>query len=359
MGYDDAPALPDRVTAILSAPDPRLRAAQLLDLLEQLGPDDTAELLDALDGARRHMDEVATVLVGAWWAEHDPQAAFDSRPQRWGHGSIWLDTVTREWARRSPHAALEAVKQIPDAGEAARLAAARSLTRGWFYSQAAPDELLAYVEETGPGRSRNEVLHIFAQQLVMRDGTAAALELVDKTPADSGGDNFKTQLVRYVTTALAAKDPQLALAFVGEHGTGRKGRPLRRRVGQSWARHDGRAAMAWARALPAGEERDDVVKFTYRSWIRGEREGAMAWIRDQETDPAIEPAVRVFIVAVASDDPPGALEWIDRIADPKRREDTLAEIGRRWMRADPEAAGAWLEAVDLPADVKNSLKARS
>lgn len=356
---DEALPLGERVTAILSEPAPRLRTALLLDLLERLAPDDTATLLDALDEERANVDEVVTVLVGAWWAEHDPRAAFDSPPQRWGQGSIWIATVAGEWARRDPHAALETVKRIPAAGESRRLAATRALTRGWFGSNAAPDELLSYIEELRAGRSRNEVLHIFANRLVMRDGPAAAVELVDRTPPDSDGDNFKTQLVRYVTSAVASEDPQLALALADEHGTGRKGQHLRRRVGQSWARHDGAGAMAWARALPAGEERDDVVKSTYRSWIRRDREPAMAWMRVQQPDPALEPAVRVFIAAVASNDPPGALDWMDRIEDPKRREETLAEIGRRWMQLDPEAADAWLEGVDLPEDVKSSIAQRS
>jgi len=356
--YDEAVPLGERVTAILIEPDPRLRTALLLDLLESLGPDDTATLLDALDDERAYVDEVATVLVGAWWTEHDPQAAFDSGPQRWGHGSIWIATVTREWARRDPHAALETVKRIPEAGESRRLAATRALTQGWFGSNAAPDELLSYIEEIRAGRARNEVLHIFANRLVMRDGPAAAVELVDRTLPDSDGDNFKTQLVRYVTSAVASEDPKLAVALADEHGTGRKGQHLRRRVGQSWARHDGPGAMAWALALPAGEERDDVVRSAYRSWTRRDRESAMAWMRVQQPDPALEPAMRVFIVAVASDDPPGALDWMDRIEDPKRREETLAEIGRQWMRLDPEAADVWLEGVDLPEDVKSSIAQR-
>jgi hypothetical protein len=347
------------VTAILTEPDPRLRTAQLLDLLENLSPDDTSALLAALDDERAYVDEVATVLVGAWWTEHDPQAAFDSRPQRWGQGSLWIATVSREWARHDPLAALEAVKRIPEAGESRRLAATRALTQGWFGSHAAPDELLSYIEEIQAGRSRNEVLHIFANRLVMRDGAAAAVELVDRTLSDSDGDNFKTQLVRYVTSAVAAEDPQLAVALADEHGSGRKGQHLRRRVGQSWARNDGASAMAWATSLPAGEERDDVVRSAYRSWTRRDRESAMAWMRVQQPDPALEPAMRIFIVAVASDDPPGALDWMDRIEDPKRREETLAEIGRQWMRLDPEAAVPWLEGVDLPEDVKSSIVERS
>jgi hypothetical protein len=355
---DETLPLGERVTATLTEPDPRLRTALLPDLLESLGPDDTAGLVDALDDERAYVDEVATVLVGAWWTEHDPQAAFDSGPQRWGHGSTWIATVSREWARHDPHAALEAVKRIPEAGESRRLAATRALTQGWFGSNAAPDELLSYIEGIHAGRSRNEVLHIFANRLVMRDGTAAAVELVDRTPPDSDGDNFKTQLVRYVTSAVASEDPLLAVALADEHGTGRKGQHLRRRVGQSWARHDGAGAMAWARALPAGEEREDVVRSAYRSWTRRDRESAMAWMRIQQPDPALEPAMRVFIVTVANDDPPGALDWMDRIEDPKRREETLAEIGRRWMLLDPEAADAWLEGVDLPEDVKSSIAQR-
>jgi len=351
--------LPERVTAILTAPDPRQRAVQLLDLLDALGPDQTAELLAALDDARGLVDEVATVLVGAWWAEHDPRAAFESRPQRWGHGSIWIGTVTREWARHDPYVALEAVRQIPEAGESRRLLATRSLIRGWFESRAAADDLLAYIEKMRPGRPRNEALQVFAARLVLRDGPAAALELADRTAADSGGDNFKTQLVRYLASALASTDPQLAAAFANEHQGEEGGQHLRRRVGQSWAQHDAPGAMAWARALPAGEERDDVVRSTYRAWFRRDRESAMVWMREQAPDPAIEPAMRVFIVAIASDDPPGALDWIDRIEDARRRDETLAEIGRQWMRLDPEAASAWLEGVDLPADVKESIAQRS
>jgi hypothetical protein len=341
-----------RLAAILPMPDSRERARQLVRFFDAAGPVDAPEVRAAFAAAGQDVDEVAVVLFAGWWAEHHPNDALheDLVP---GWADLWIRTVVREWARRDPEGALRAIGKIPAERATSRRSAELPLIRGWFESGADPAGLLDFVEGIELGRPRSEALDEFAVRMLERDGIDASLRVAEAVP--DGRGKFKLQFYRRFASALTSRDPQRAVAWAKQQAEGPYNKNLMRRIAARWGWLEGEAAMEWALALPDGEERDESVLAAYRSWGRRDRERASAWMRSREPTPALEPALALFIIRVARDDPEEALEWLVHIEDEERRLQTLASVGRRWMVSDPVAATAWLEGAGLPAEAKESI----
>jgi hypothetical protein len=354
---EDAPESPavrsgtaqSRAAAILRVPDARQRAQALLAFFEELDPQDAPGVGAAFEAARRNADELALVLFASWWVEHDPQGAFDQpAAQLWGGSSVWLKAVVREWARLDPAAARRAVQAMPEAVDSLQAEVVRPLIRGLFESGADPGELIPFIEALPlAGRwTRNKALDTLAAEVLARDGVDASLRFAAAFP--DGRGKFKLQFYRRLATELTLVDPQRAAEWAERQAGGPYGDNLLRRVGSKWGWLDGELAMAWAVALPAGQERDDTVLDAYRGWMQRDAGAASAWLRRQEPTPALEPAFASFIVQVASEDPEQALDWLDKIPidDEARLRRIRLAIALRWLAADRVAANAWVEQQD-------------
>jgi hypothetical protein len=336
------------VVGALSIDDALARAALLAALLQGLGPDAVSEVKLAwqLHTKYGRGDPGAELLlIVEWLARHHPEGAYAWVRVHGGHQSpVVLRGLIRAWAARDPAAAREVIsKGRTTIRNANQLTSA--LVEGWLESGL--PGLEEYLVEMPPSNEREHAISALARRLIVRDGIDAALRWVEALPDEAPG-RFKLQAYRRVASAVADIDPQRAAHWAEKQLAGDFGKGVPRRVGVSWGRQDGEAAMTWLASLPAVDHLPSAVEATYREWLRHDREGALRWLREVEPNPTFEPAISVYALVTVRDDPQTALEWAQRLQDEELRHLTLENLARAWLANDPEAARAWIEASELP-----------
>jgi hypothetical protein len=125
-----------------------------------------------------------------------------------------------------------------------------------------------------------ESASILLMQQVVARGGFDALLARVEALPDDAPRGFKLAAYRTATGLVADHDPRLALAFVDRHRSGPYHKGLLRRVAVRWVRHDAPRAMKELLDRPAGTERDWALREAYRRWLRADRDAALAWMPD-------------------------------------------------------------------------------
>lgn len=343
----DSPA-PGTVTAAvkgaLAVSDPLARAATLSAVLQGLGPDAVGEVVDAFDTVTWSVRDtlgVELALLVEWWGRLDAPSAYQWLAVRqWIGNPVLTRAVIRAWARQDPAAARETVESTAGRDRGRLIAA---LAEGWFDADRKGVE--DYLVALPPGAERQLAIAGLARQRVLRDGIEPTLRWAEALP-DAAPGRFKLQAYRRVAGAVAEVDPVRAAAWVELQLEGELWDGLARRVAVRWAGQDGQAALTWLLSLPP-EKLGTAVQEAYRVWLDRDGEGAHAWLDAAQANPATAPAVGIYALGVAREDPSAALAWAAKVADEPLRHRTLVQIGRTWMARDPEAARAWLAESEL------------
>lgn len=344
------------VRGALSIEDPLARTATLSAILQGLGPDAAPQVVGAYETVNWGAEDtlgVEMALLVDWWGSHDPVEAFSwLRKRHWSRNPALMRALVRAWATQDPATARGIVEHYPARNRGILLT---GLIEGWFASgQGGLEEFLVALP---PSEDRQLATGNLARRMVLRDGIDATLRWAEALPDDEG-KRFKLQAYRRVGSAVAEFEPERAAAWVERQLDGHLWDGLPRRVGVTWAQQDGASAMAWLSTLPP-DKLGIAVEETYRTWIRYDRERARAWIPQAVGKPNLEPAVALYALSVARDDPPAALPWVAKLHDETRRHRTLVRLGRAWMARDPQAAAAWLQESELTsAERKQVLSAR-
>ena len=331
----------------LAIPGRLERVSQLSTLLGKLGPSSIDDMMAVYAAAFVELGDVEYVLLAEWHAGHDPEAAFQWALLTWrGGGPAVMAATVREWAKRDPLAARDAVETI--AMRDTRQATRDGLIRGWYES--GEPGLVEYIQGLAPGPDRQLAIAQLTRRMVRRHGPDETIRWAESLP-DSDAQ-FKLNVYRRVASALVALDIERAAAFSERIGEGDFGKGVHRRVAVRWAERDPRAAMAWLETLPASHSRDAAVQETYRVWLGSNREAARQFVAERGVISWLESAAVLYVNTLAQQDPEAALAWIPRFASPERQREVTINIGRIWWRADPETASAWMERADLPAEVR-------
>jgi hypothetical protein len=120
-------------------------------------------------------------------------------------------------------------------------------------------------------------------------------------------------------------------------------------VCEAWGRSDPSAAARWAARLPPGNLRGLALPRVVVPFARIDYLAAVAWLEQVPPGPERDRAIQAFL-SLASAERAGELTaWVAKISDPEIRLGAIETIARQWLRADPNAANAWLATTDLPA----------
>jgi len=258
--------------------------------------------------------------------------------------------ATEVWASRDPQAAagLVALGSV-NAGLASPVAET-GLIRGWYDS--GQPGLEAYIQSLGITFERQRALKVFARRAYLRDGPEMLARWAEAISDDD--PKFKLDAFRALAKVFADVNPSDAVAWCEAHCDGPYGRSMRRVIATRWAYRGGEAAMNWLAAAPEGTERVQAVKGAYRGWAQGDREGLRRWMRAKGLDgvePYLYPAVQNFATEIGITDPVEGLQWAAILEVPKRRQNTMVNILRRWRGRDEAAAEAWMAQAGLSEEV--------
>ncbi len=300
-------------------------------LLEVLGRDDLG--IARVLGAAPQIDADRFRVEAAIAKAHDDPAAAleDILALPASKAGAAFERLAVIWIERDVYGAIGAAEEIADDSLRNELKAA--VVRAW--ARVDPEALVAYVNDLAPER-RNDTL---------------------RSPG--------------VLQAFAVVDPQLALQ-AAENMPGELGLMMKRAALMSLVRDDPLAALNMAEALPAGNERDQMLSAIGSSYGRTNPEAALAWA--QGLSPPAPNVIANVLAGLARVDPDRAIDLLfetmaaserssgplmalvtngaldaehtakvaDRLLASGSRGRELQMLTQRWAQREPHDAMRWL-----------------
>ena len=252
------------------------------------------------------------------------------------------------WAAQDPAAAFAVFDDLPAFTDEDRREALSALVRGVLaYGGTPSPEVIQTIERLPVLKTRGVVMEVLVAGMLGRDGTEKTRAFIESL-GERPSPGLASEFFRTFVTVLATRDPEAGIAFANAHAQGRFGRNLRRRLGARWGHADGVGAMEWARSLPAGGEREDVLDHTYRTFTRRNPQAAVAWMSENRHDPSLAVILPKYLVFLAREDPETAAGLLPKVTSSKYRNEIVAKVAKQWLRLDPDAAKAWMESIRLP-----------
>lgn len=233
----------------------------------------------------------AQVAVLEGWASRDPRAALKWVREQSQSSNATYDVLLQTMGRYHPHVAIE-------------LAESLSRERPLFSQEF---HLAALIGMTTQGRWE----------------TAARWAVNAAMPADQAGI-----LVNYVAGAWAEFDAPAALAWVHQLPSAQRHQALSN-IAESWAASDPAGAARHASSeMPAGESRDELLRWAIEQWLRHDPQEAALWIASTDDRMSIDKAISGLAtdVRLIRQDPSLAIAWASQIGDSRLREEAQRQI---------------------------------
>lgn len=269
------------------------------------------------DGDRGGRFNQNFVLSG--WAAKDPAAATKWLESYEGDDKGWLSmSLVGGLAKSDMDAAMKFASAIKDEGERGR--AAESIAREMIRS-GGTEKATAWLNSLTDPEMKKGAFQTVAEQILR--GDPAKAEAFVKQFAN---EDFARNAVGDLAGTKARKDPKEGLEFANSLTGAAQSRAVGRVVDE-WLNKDNGAqaleASKYVENLPPGDTRDAGARAIAREIVR--------------------------------DDPATALAWAASIQDAKAKEETLIDVGRRYMRQDQAAATEWLTQSGLSTEAQQQI----
>ncbi|MFO0688240.1 MAG: hypothetical protein U0900_05990 [Myxococcota bacterium] len=332
----------------LAHPDPLERTKRVAAILEASGPEDLRELTAAFEAAPLPWGDLDYSLFAGWWARFDPIAAMSychDDEIRMRHPSAPRE-VMRMWARMDPQAVITSGWLNSVSLEMAGLNPeyVDPFVIGWFES--GRPGLVEWIQGVD-GSSKPMAMASYMRMLVVRDGSAKALEWARTAPVDPA-----TQRLFLATglNVVSRQDPKIAIEWLDiAEKDGIDVRTFVARIGRGWATHDPKAAMEWVTSRDVDpNERWRVVHDIADVWLHKDEAAVTEWLKGREHEEWTDQIRRQWIFQHVKKNR-YKVDWLDLMeragrfvnADSQRAERLW--IFQRWNVVDPAPAAAWLE----------------
>ncbi len=310
---------------------------------------DPLGVLDHACGAAEGTDrEEMVASVISIWAESDPSAAskwLENAPAGL-RGEAVYQALVEVWARSEP-----------------------SIAAGWFATQDDPTMVASIAEVlAGTWAETDGASAVRWVQSNWPDGEAGtALNLAMEVWAENDADGLRNALGSFgdevleieaskeVGSFLAETDGEAAWQFADSLADPAARYESMVVVMETWADNKPSAA---ARAVDAcGDEtiRVDATRALVGKWILSDEDLALEWLAGvkpgRQADAGYDAAVEQWL----STRPLKALGLALKIGDPPTRGEAIALAHAELTEADPAAARKWVQANDLPAEIRRGL----
>lgn len=264
-------------------------------------------------GGRGPGGQSGSSIIASEWARQDPAAAMAwASSLTTGKGDA-MNSVITEIAKTDPRKAAEMVGQLDegDRGDAYRSIAGQygaldfAAAQAWVRGLPADDQAAALASAI--------------RGLSGTDPQAASVQLAAMEPGEA-----RDRVLDDVVENLARKDPLAAADLIKKEESEEAQRDGMRSLMPAWTSQNPAAALAFAESFPQGSVRDSAIQ----SYIWSNNSGS--------------PAEMIKVAAT--------------IDDEGDRDRSIGMTAMRWMREDPEAAKAYVEAsTDLSDEAKQRI----
>jgi hypothetical protein len=77
-------------------------------------------------------------------------------------------------------------------------------------------------------------------------------------------------------------------------------------------------------------------------WVVRDESAALEWLRTTPADDGLDDGASGAALRIAERSPRSAIEWVELVRDPARREEVLVSVVARWQLEDDAGARKWL-----------------
>ena len=320
-------------------PDARVAAQLMLTRWGKADPEGALAYASALGRDRAGRD--ATVILSAI-AASDPQRAVawledpDNKlvNQPW-LGQFLAGSLTKEWVRQDPDAALEWAMNAPDNQRSGAYS-------GVLGSIAATDPKRAssLATELPEGDARREIIGQIARAW-SETSPAEAIQWADTLEGDERRRASNEAIGKWAQSA-----PEEAASFVDSLAADQRSEGMLDRVANQWARQEPENAAHWLSAQEESADKADAMGDVMWNWTTADPVAASSWLLEQEPGNSRDEGIVALARVTFDEEPESAITWAAHMSDEKKRRDSVTFGVNVWLDRDPEAASQWLEATD-------------
>ncbi|WP_435895030.1 hypothetical protein [Oceaniferula spumae] len=319
-------------------------AHMLISKWARLDPDAALASLKEID-MKRYGDAPFSVISSI--ASQDPQRAItwlndDQNPfasNKW-MGQFLAGTISKEWVKQDPEAALEWARNVPSDQRIGALT-------GVLGSIAMTDpQRAAKLAMEIEGDGREHVLADIAQSWAAKDPRGALAWV------ESLSDDERPRALNNTLAIWARTEPNAAAEYVAMNLDADKSHKLVKSVTEAWVAKAPDEAAKWIATLPVDEKGAKAMSDAMWHWTNKNPKDAATWLADQPAGPVRDQGITGLAKASFEFDKAAALSWTREISDQKTR-NFSTDIGlKAWIKEDPQAATAWARAngVAIPEE---------
>jgi len=245
-----------------------------------------------------------------------------------------ISSLMSQWASRDPTTAMSWAETISN--PTLRRNAIAEAIRGWSYKD--PEAALAHARTIADPGTRSSAMRDAWFNWMRKDPAAAMTHLgssKDEKLMEMIGPNLlngSSGFTRQEVESLMEKLPEGWL----------KQNIVRSLAETQIQKGLYNQAMEVLNNMPDSSARDVTVRRLGETWADADPKAAEEWLKIQPDSSDRDLAVAGFTSVLARTDPQAALQWADTIPDAGVKSGALKNIAISWLAADPVSAEAWL-----------------
>jgi hypothetical protein len=131
-------------------------------------------------------------------------------------------------------------------------------------------------------------------------------------------------------------------------------------LASGWTSADPETAVNWLCSFPETNPQTEQIQAVIKKWSQSEPAAVSKWLAKLPAgNTAGEGMTSAFLEGAVLKYPEFAAQWTQSVTDETRRQKLQLQVARQWMKTDPSAASAWVKSLNLPEEIRQSLKAPS
>jgi len=243
--------------------------------------------------------------------------------------------------------AVEWARSLKD--DTAREAAFSALSESW--GQSDPKGMATYALGLPAGEAQTRYLTAACRQMAIRD-LPGAMELLQQLSDAVSRQSSLEQAAR--SCDLLHLDP--AAKYIAAMPAGDDQKAAIKGLLSVWTPADPETALNWLCAFSETNAQPESAQAVIKTWSQSEPAAVAKWLATLPAATASEPMVSAFLEGAVAKYPDYAAQWTQAVTDETKRQKYQLQVARQWLKSDPSAASKWINNLNLPEAIKQSLK---
>ena len=338
-----------KMEELMRTADPIERTQAWLNFVNSIDPSEFESVVASFRGlgmTESRMTEYAMLLSA--WGKKDPLQALAYAQENTGN-RFARNTILSTWAAYDPAGAIQWAEQNHEAKEGEGNPWMIGIIQGLAATDPArASQLLAgmpYSEERG------EALGALLPTILAQGNDAAKAWAEGMTD-----DALKQGAIARVAEAMAAKDPAGTADWLSRNPGEAADRSMDNVI-SAWMETDKDSAVAYYKALPAGDIRTNALRGVANNMAMEDPRAAADFL-DANAADADDRVYQQFVWHSFGEAPDIAASYISKITNPREQEQMYGRMLDGWLRRDFDAASTWINGNTLPENVSQRVQSR-